>query len=55
MSSVKIIGSPLKNIPWQDRPVGEDGIVWRHTGNPIVNWNPTKSTARIYNSAVMPL
>lgn len=54
MSSVKIIGSPLKNIPWQDRPVGEDGIVWRHTGNPIVNWNPTKSTARIYNSAVMP-
>lgn len=54
MSSVKIIGSPLKNIPWQDRPVGEDGIVWRHTGNPIVNWNPTKNTARIYNSAVMP-
>lgn len=40
-------------MPWQDRPEDSLEIVWRHDGNPIVNWNPTKSTARIYNSAVM--
>lgn len=51
---MKIIGKPLKNIPWQDKPEGFSGIVWRHEGNPIINWNPTKSTARIYNSAVLP-
>lgn len=49
-----IIGKPLKNIPWQDRPCGCDCLVWRHNANPIINWNPTKSTARIYNSAVIP-
>lgn len=53
MSNVKIVGDPLRYMPWQDRPAGETGVVWRHSGNPIINWNPTKSTARIFNSAVM--
>ncbi|MDT8719080.1 glycoside hydrolase family 130 protein [Clostridium sp. 19966] len=54
MSNVKIIGDALKNMPWQERPEGCTDVIWRHEGNPIVNWNPTKSTARIYNSAVVP-
>ena len=55
MESIKIIGQPsLSNIPWQDKAKGEEGIVWRHSGNPIINWNPTKSIARVFNSAVMP-
>lgn len=51
---VKIIGGELKNIPWQDKPEGYEGVVWRHSANPIIGWNPTKKTARIFNSAVVP-
>lgn len=51
---MKIIGKPLKNIPWQEKPEGYTGVIWRHEGNPIINWNPTRKTARIFNSAVIP-
>jgi beta-1,4-mannooligosaccharide/beta-1,4-mannosyl-N-acetylglucosamine phosphorylase len=44
----------IPNIPWQDRPANDTSVVWRHEGNPIINWNPTPKTARIYNSAVLP-
>jgi beta-1,4-mannooligosaccharide/beta-1,4-mannosyl-N-acetylglucosamine phosphorylase len=54
LSKVNIIGNELKNMPWQDKPNGYEGIVWRHEGNPIINWNPTKKTARVFNSAVIP-
>ena len=54
METVKIFGEALKNMPWQDKPEGFDGVIWRHDGNPIINWNPTKKTARIFNSAVLP-
>ena len=51
---VKIIGEAVKNIPWQERPAGCEDVLWRHSGNPIINWNPTRKSARIFNSAVMP-
>jgi len=54
MSSAKILGPSLKNMPWQDKPAGSEDVVWRHDQNPIINWNPTKKTARIFNSAVVP-
>lgn len=54
MTSLKIIGSPLPNLPWQDRPATETGVVWRHDANPIIGWNPTPKTARVFNSAVIP-
>lgn len=54
MGAAKIIGDTLKNIPWQEKPEGCEDVIWRHEGNPIIGWNPTKSTARIFNSAVMP-
>jgi beta-1,4-mannooligosaccharide/beta-1,4-mannosyl-N-acetylglucosamine phosphorylase len=49
-----IIGKPLKNIPWQDKPVNCKGVVWRYSGNPIIDRNPTKRCSRVYNSAVIP-
>lgn len=55
MSKVKIIGNSLKNIPWQERPQGCQDVIWRHDANPIINWNPTMKTARVFNSAVIPL
>lgn len=54
MNKPEIIGEPLKNIPWQEKPKGCQDIVWRHNENPLTEWNQTKSIARIYNSAVIP-
>ncbi|ACL77295.1 glycoside hydrolase family 130 protein [Ruminiclostridium cellulolyticum] len=51
---MSINGKSLKNIPWQDKPLGCNSVIWRHKGNPIIVWNPTPKTARIYNSSVVP-
>lgn len=53
MEKVKIYGDAVKNIPWQEKPEGFEGVVWRHNNNPIIDWNPTKKSARIFNSAVL--
>lgn len=54
MEKVKIYGDAVKNMPWQEKLEGFDGVVWRHDNNPIIDWNPTKKSARIFNSAVLP-
>lgn len=48
----KILGNALPNIPWQEKPQGETGPVWRHDKNPIIGRNPVEGVARIFNSAV---
>lgn len=51
----KIIGgSAVPGIPWQERPVGCKDVLWRYSENPIVDWNPTAKSARVFNSAVVP-
>ncbi len=50
----KIIGKPLENMPWEERAANSDDIVWRHSNNPIIGWNPIKNVARMFNSAVVP-
>lgn len=52
--TVQIIGEPLPTLPWEPRPADCSDVVWRFSGNPILDWDPTPSTARIYNSAVVP-
>jgi beta-1,4-mannooligosaccharide/beta-1,4-mannosyl-N-acetylglucosamine phosphorylase len=54
MSNVSIVGNALPHIPWEDKPKGSTAVLWRYSANPIIGWNPTPSTARIYNSAVVP-
>ena len=54
MSKVKMLVDSLPNIPWQDRPEGCTAPVWRYSENPIINRNPIKDVARIFNSAVVP-
>lgn len=49
-----IIGESLPNIPWEEKPEGCTGMVWRYSGNPIIGWNPIPKAARIFNSAVLP-
>ncbi len=51
--NTKIIGNNLSTIPWEEKPAGINDVLWRYSKNPLIGWNPTPSTARIYNSAVI--
>ena len=50
----KIIGPNLPNIPWQDKPKGERGVVWRYSANPVIPRDAIPSSNSIFNSAVVP-
>ena len=54
MAEINMIGSPLPNIPWQDKPADCTAPVWRYSENPIIKRDPLPNVARIFNSAVMP-
>ncbi len=50
----KIIGEAIKNMPWEEKPLGYKGPVWRYKGNPIINKDGIPSSNSIFNSAVVP-
>lgn len=50
----KIIGSELKNLPWEDKPAGYSLPVWRFSGNPIIGRCAIKRSNSVFNSAVVP-
>ena len=54
MPSIKVIGNGLPNIPWEAKPADSHEPIWRHTQNPIIDWNPTKTSGRVFNSGVLP-
>jgi beta-1,4-mannooligosaccharide/beta-1,4-mannosyl-N-acetylglucosamine phosphorylase len=41
-------------MPWQEKPQGHRGPIWRHKGNPILGRNATSRIGRVFNSAVVP-
>lgn len=47
-------GMSLPQMPWQDRPADCTDPVWRYSENPIIDRNPAKGCARVFNSAVVP-
>jgi beta-1,4-mannooligosaccharide/beta-1,4-mannosyl-N-acetylglucosamine phosphorylase len=47
-------GSSLPNIPWQERPEANSDVVWRYSGNPIIQRNATPTSNSVFNSAVVP-
>ncbi len=51
--AVKIIGEPLPNIPWEEKPAGA-GVVWRYSGNPVIPRDLIPCSNSIFNSAVVP-
>lgn len=50
----KIIGTPLPNIPWEERPESCKAPLWRYSQNPIINRNPIDNVTRVFNSAMVP-
>ncbi|MBN2389609.1 MAG: glycoside hydrolase family 130 protein [Anaerolineae bacterium] len=52
--AIKIIGNPLPNIPWEDKPAGTRSVVWRSARNPIIPRDLLPTSNSIFNSAVVP-
>ncbi|MGP3778105.1 glycoside hydrolase family 130 protein [Halanaerobium saccharolyticum] len=51
---IKIYGESLPNIPWEEKPVDCDNVVWRSKKNPIIPRDATPNSNSIFNSAVVP-
>jgi beta-1,4-mannooligosaccharide/beta-1,4-mannosyl-N-acetylglucosamine phosphorylase len=49
-----IIGQPLRNIPWQEKPRACTDVVWRYDKNPVIGRKPIKDGNRVFNSAIIP-
>ena len=53
-NKITIVGQNIPNLPWEPRPSGNSELVWRFSGNPIIDRHPSPCAYAIYNSAVMP-
>ncbi len=51
---VQIIGAPLPNIPWEEKPAACRDVVWRSARNPIIRRDLLPDSNSIFNSAVVP-
>ncbi|GMQ61858.1 glycoside hydrolase family 130 protein [Vallitalea maricola] len=54
MGKYKIIGEPLKNIPWEEKPADCKEVIWRSNMNPIIKRDHLPTSNSIFNSAVVP-
>ena len=52
--SQTVLGPALPEIPWEDRPVGCNDVVWRSANNPVIPRNLIPCANSIFNSAVVP-
>ena len=50
----KIYGPELKNIPFEEKPVGYTSPLWRYSKNPIIEMNPFENASRVFNSSIIP-
>lgn len=44
----------LPNIPWENRPMGSNEVIWRYSQNPIISHDHIPISNSIFNSAVVP-
>ena len=54
MNKLKIAGTALPDMPWEDRPAGSKEVLWRYTQNPIIGRDALSTSNSIFNSAVVP-
>jgi beta-1,4-mannooligosaccharide/beta-1,4-mannosyl-N-acetylglucosamine phosphorylase len=47
-------GTDTPAIPWEDRPAGSAGVLWRSSRNPIIPRDLLPRSNSIFNSAVVP-
>ncbi len=54
-TKVEPIGAAdLPELPWEERPAGDPGPVWRYSGNPVIPRDLLPTSNSIFNSAVVP-
>lgn len=53
MSTI-INGVSVSNMPWEDKPKGWTGPVWRYSKNPVIGRRPFPGGNRVFNSAIIP-
>jgi beta-1,4-mannooligosaccharide/beta-1,4-mannosyl-N-acetylglucosamine phosphorylase len=53
MPNVLVVGQPLANLPWEDRPAACSDVVWRYSANPIIPRDAIPTSNSIFNSAVV--
>ncbi len=44
----------IPNLPWEDRPAGDDRPLWRYSRNPVIPRDLLPTSNSIFNSAVVP-
>lgn len=52
--SIRIVGAPLPNIPWEANPGHGQTPMWRYSANPIIARDATPRSNSIFNSAAVP-
>lgn len=53
MNKKTIIGNPMKNIPWEDKPKNCNDAIWRFSQNPVIPRDLIPCSNSIFNSAVV--
>ena len=54
MDNLKIVGAPLPDMPWEDRPEGSKEVLWRYSKNPVIPRDILPTSNSVFNSAVVP-
>ena len=52
--ALEIVGQPLPNIPWEERPADSSDVIWRWSRNPLIPRDLLPTSNSIFNSAVVP-
>ena len=53
MNKKTIIGKPMKNIPWEDKPKNCNDAIWRFSQNPVIPRDLIPCSNSIFNSAIV--
>lgn len=53
-TDIRIVGQPMPDMPWQERPEGCRNVMWRYDRNPIIPRDLLPDSNSIFNSAVVP-
>ena len=55
MTVLKVFGQgALPDLPWEERPAGATGPLWRWSRNPVIPRDLIPTSNSIFNSAVVP-
>ena len=53
-AKIRLMGTALPNMPWEERPSHNSDVIWRSAQNPIIPHDLIPSSNSIFNSAVVP-